>query len=86
MWNARPPIGLIKDLSQISAPEGSILRPMPFRLGEEIILKFMLPHAPPKQLHISGQIVRITPFGVGVRFKRLTRDEELFITSHCGHE
>jgi Tfp pilus assembly protein PilZ len=57
---------------------------MPFRAGEDIVLRFMFPQNPQKQIQLTGQIVRISPFGVGVRFKRLSRDQELLIASHCG--
>jgi len=52
---------------------------MPFRCGEDIVLKFMLPQTTPKQLQVSGQIVRISPFGVGVKFNPLTNEQEKVI-------
>jgi Tfp pilus assembly protein PilZ len=70
-------------ITNISAGGVFIETLMPFRSGEDIVLKFMFPQNPQKQLQITGQIVRISPFGVGVRFKRLSRDQELLIASHC---
>lgn len=71
-------------ITNISAGGVFIETLMPFRSGEDIVLKFMFPQNPQKVLQITGQIVRISPFGVGVRFKRLSRDQELLIASHSG--
>jgi Tfp pilus assembly protein PilZ len=68
-------------ITNISAGGVFIETIMPFRCGEDIVLKFMFPQNPPKQLKLVGQIVRISPFGVGVRFKPLSKNQELFITS-----
>ena len=72
-------------ITNISAGGVFIETLMPFRSGEDIVLRFMFPQNPQKQLQIIGQIVRISPFGVGVRFKRLSRDQELLIASHSGN-
>ena len=72
-------------ITNISAGGVFIETLMPFRSGEEIVLKFMFPQNPQKLIQITGQIVRISPFGVGVRFKRLSRDQELLIASHPGN-
>jgi hypothetical protein len=72
-------------ITNISAGGLFIETLMPFRSGEDIVLKFMFPQNPQKQLQITGQIVRISPFGVGVRFKRLSKDQELLIASYCGN-
>ncbi len=71
-------------ITNISAGGVFIETLMPFRSGEDIVLRFMLPRNPQKQIQITGQIVRISPFGIGVRFKRLSRDQELLIASQCG--
>jgi len=72
-------------IANISAGGVFIETRMPLRCGENIRLKFTFPRAQGKQLRLYGQIVRITPDGIGVQFKRLTREQEISITSHCSN-
>jgi hypothetical protein len=69
-------------ISNISAGGVFIETRMPFRCGEDIRLKFTFPQAHGTHLRLYGQIVRITSDGIGVQYKRLSREQEISITSH----
>jgi hypothetical protein len=56
---------------------------MPFRCGDDMRLRFAFPQSLDKQLFIHGQIVRITPTGIGVQFKGLSKEYETYLESHC---
>jgi len=53
---------------------------MPFTVGQEVSLTFPLPNYQ-KHVKVLGEIVRITPQGVGVKFKMADQDQEAMITS-----
>lgn len=70
-------------ITNISAGGVFIESRMPFRCGDEIKLRFVFPQNLQKQLQLTGQIVRISPIGVGVQFKQISKEDEIFLTSHC---
>jgi hypothetical protein len=72
-------------ISNISAGGVFIETRMPFRCGENIRLKFTFPQDHGTHLRLYGQIVRIASDGIGVQFKRLSREQEISITSHCSN-
>ncbi|MBW2004406.1 MAG: PilZ domain-containing protein [Deltaproteobacteria bacterium] len=53
---------------------------MPFTVGQEVSLTFPLPDYQ-KHVKALGEVVRITPQGVGVKFKTADRDKEEMIRS-----
>jgi Tfp pilus assembly protein PilZ len=69
-------------ITNISANGVFIETRMPFHCGEDIKLKFIFPQIPQNQLQISGQIIRITPDGVGVQFKNQSKEQEILIASY----
>lgn len=72
-------------ITNISAGGVFIESRMPFRCGDEIKLRFVFPQNLQKQLQLTGQIVRISPIGVGVQFNRISKENEIFLTSHCSN-
>ena len=70
--------GLIQNIS-----EGGVFieTRMPIRTREDISLIFMLPTKFQKQIKIHGQIVRVTPHGIGVAFKPLNEEQKVLIKS-----
>ncbi|MDB9823261.1 PilZ domain-containing protein [Deltaproteobacteria bacterium] len=59
---------------------------MPFRAKEEISLNFSLSADPEKQIRIHGQIARISPEGVGVKFMSFDEDQREFLKSQMEEE
>jgi len=53
---------------------------MPFRVGQEALPSFPLSNYQ-KYIKISGELVRITPHGIGVKFKMANDDQETMIKS-----
>ena len=53
---------------------------MPFKAGQEVSLTFPLPGYQ-KYIKIMGEIVRVTPQGIGVKFKMVNEDQEAMIKS-----
>jgi hypothetical protein len=70
--------GFIHD---ISAGGVFIETRMPFRAKESISLNFSLSSDPEKQIRIHGQIARIAPDGVGVKFMRFNEEQMNLIKS-----
>ncbi len=62
-------------IQDISAGGVFIKTRMPFRAGQEVSLTFSLPDYQ-KHLKIIGEIVRITPQGIGVKFKIANEEQE----------
>ncbi len=62
-------------IQDISAGGVFIQTRMPFRAGQEVSLTFSLPDYQ-KHLKIIGEIVRITPQGIGVKFKIANEEQE----------
>ena len=56
---------------------------MPFRAGQEVSLTFPLPDYQ-KYIKIIGEVVRVTPHGIGVKFKMVNQDQEGMIKSLLG--
>ena len=55
---------------------------IPIRVGQDISLNFVLPTNPQKHIKINGQIVRVSPQGVGVEFKALNKEQKMLIKSY----
>jgi Tfp pilus assembly protein PilZ len=53
---------------------------MPFRAGQEVSLCLPLPNYQ-KYIKITGEVVRISPQGIGVKFKMVNEDQEAIIKS-----
>jgi len=53
---------------------------MPFSVGQEVSLTFPLPNYQ-KHIKVTGEVVRSTSQGVGVKFKMADQDQEAMITS-----
>jgi len=53
---------------------------MPFTAGQEVTLTFPLPDYQ-KCIKIIGEVVRITPQGIGVKFKVVNHDQKAMIKS-----
>jgi hypothetical protein len=70
-------------IKNISAGGVFIETRMPFRYGSDIILRFIFHQNIQKQFRILGQIVRINPTGIAVRFEELSKEQEKFIKSQC---
>jgi len=69
--------GFYKDYIQnISAGGVFIETRMPFRAGQEVSLTFPLPDYQ-KYIKIIGEVVRVTPHGIGVKFKMVNQDQEV---------
>jgi Tfp pilus assembly protein PilZ len=68
-------------IQNISARGVFIRTRMPFKAGQEVSLTFPLPDYR-KCIKITGEIVRVTPQGIGVKFKMVTQDQEAMIKSH----
>jgi hypothetical protein len=49
-----------------------------------IRLKFSFPQPDAKHLQVFGHIVRITPNGIGINFKELTKEQKAILGSYCG--
>lgn len=72
---------MYKDYIQnISAGGVFIETQMPFAEGQELSLSFPLPNYQ-KYIKISGEIVRTSPHGIGVRFKTANQEQEEMIKS-----
>lgn len=72
---------IYKDYIQnISAGGAFIETRMPFSVGQEVSLSFPLPNYQ-KYIRIAGEVVRISPEGIGVKFKMVTQDQETMIKS-----
>lgn len=67
-------------IQNISAGGVFIETRMPFTVGQAVSLSFPLPNYQ-KYIKITGEIVRISPQGIGVRFKTVTQDQEKMIKS-----
>ena len=53
---------------------------MPFSVGQEVSLTFPLPNYQ-KHIKVTGEVVRSTTQGVGVKFKMADQDQTAMITS-----
>ena len=53
---------------------------MPFTVGQEVSLTFPLPNYQ-KHIKVTGEVVRSTTQGVGVKFKMADQDQAAMITS-----
>ena len=53
---------------------------MPFTIGQEVSLTFPLPNYQ-KHIKVTGEVVRSTTQGVGVKFKMADQDQTAMITS-----
>ena len=53
---------------------------MPFTAGQEVSLAFPLPDYQ-KRIKITGEIARVTPQGIGVKFKMVNQEQEAMIKS-----
>jgi uncharacterized protein (TIGR02266 family) len=53
---------------------------MPFTVGQEVSLTFPLPNYQ-KHIKVTGEVVRSTTQGVGVKFKMAAQDQTAMITS-----
>ncbi len=72
---------LYKDYIQnISAGGVLIETRMPFSVGQEVSLCLPLPNYQ-KYIKITGEVVRISPQGIGVKFKMVNEDQEAIIKS-----
>jgi len=70
-----------KDFIQdISAGGVFIETHMPFSVGQQVSLSFPLPDYQ-KHVKITGEIVRSSPEGIGVKFKMVNQDQEAMIKS-----
>ena len=67
-------------IQNISAGGAFIETRMPFSVGQEVSLSFPLPNYQ-KYIRIAGEVVRISPEGIGVKFKMVTQDQETMIKS-----
>ena len=72
---------LYKDYIQnISAGGVLIETRMPFSVGQEVSLCLPLPNYQ-KYIKITGEVLRISPQGIGVKFKMVNEDQEAIIKS-----
>ena len=53
---------------------------MPFRAGQDVSLSFPLPDYQ-KYIAIDGEVARVTPEGIGVKFKMVNQDQDGMIRS-----
>ncbi len=67
-------------IQNISAGGVFIKTRMPFKAGQEVSLTFPLPGYQ-KYVKISGEVARLTPQGIGVKFKMANQDQEGMIKS-----
>ncbi len=67
-------------IQDISAGGVFIETRMPFRAGQEVSLTFPLPDYQ-KYIKIIGEVVRVTPHGIGVKFKMVNQDQGAMIKS-----
>ena len=67
-------------IKDISAGGVFIETPTPFSVGQELSLSFPLPNYQ-KYVKTTGEVVRISPHGIGVRFKMVDQDQEAMIKS-----
>lgn len=67
-------------IQNISASGVFIETRMPFKAGQEVSLTFPLPGYQ-KYIKIMGEIVRVTPQGIGVKFKMVREDQEAMVKS-----
>jgi len=67
-------------IKDISAGGVFIETRMPFSVGQEVSLAFPLPNYQ-KYIKIIGEIVRISPHGIGVKFRMASQDQEAIIKS-----
>ena len=67
-------------IQNISAGGVFIETRMPFKAGQEVSLTFPLPDYQ-KYIKINGEVVRVTPRGIGVKFKMVNQDQEAMIKS-----
>ena len=67
-------------IQDISAGGVFIETRIPFRAGQEVSLTFPLPNYQ-KYIKIMGEVARVTPEGIGVKFKTVNQDQEVMIKS-----
>jgi len=67
-------------IQNISAGGLFIETPLPLSVGQEVSLSFPLPNYQ-KYIRIAGEVVRISPQGIGVKFKMVNQDQEAMIKS-----
>ena len=67
-------------IQNISAGGVFIKTRMPFKAGHEASLTFPLADYQ-KYIKITGEIVRVTPQGIGVKFKMVNQDQEAMLKS-----
>jgi uncharacterized protein (TIGR02266 family) len=65
-----------KDFIKNISPGGVFIETsIPFSVGQELSLTFALPNCE-KHIKITGEVVRITPQGIGVKFRMLKQQHE----------
>jgi len=62
-------------IQDISAGGVFIQTRMPFRARQEVSLSFSLPDYQ-KYININGEVTRVTPEGIGVKFKMVNQDQD----------
>jgi uncharacterized protein (TIGR02266 family) len=67
-------------IQDISAGGVFIQTRMPFRAGQDVSLSFPLPDHQ-KYIAINGEVARVTPEGIGVKFKMVNQGQEGMIKS-----
>jgi Tfp pilus assembly protein PilZ len=67
-------------IADISADGMFIETRMPFSVGQDVSLSFAFPNYQ-KHIKITGEVVRISPQGIGVKFKIANQDQEAMIDS-----
>ncbi|HUV58602.1 MAG TPA: PilZ domain-containing protein [Desulfatiglandales bacterium] len=72
---------IYKDFIQDISTGGVFIQThMPFTVGQEVSLTFPLPNYQ-KHIKVTGEVVRSTTQGVGVKFKMADQDQTAMITS-----
>ena len=69
-------------IQNISVGGAFIVTRIPILVGQDIALNFVLPTKPQKHIKVTGQIVRVTPQGVGVEFMSLNKEQKMLIISY----
>jgi Tfp pilus assembly protein PilZ len=70
-------------IQNVSADGVFIETRIPFTAGQEVSLAFPLPNYQ-KYIKIIGEVARVTPQGIGVKFKMVNQDQEAMIKSLLG--
>lgn len=67
-------------IQNISAGGVFIETRMPFSVGQVVSLSFPLPDYQ-KYIKVTGEVVRVSPQGIGVKFRMVDQDQEAMIKS-----